>query len=152
MCHAWGGTSLTFPIGLDDLELAWQMPHFSTASLISLEIPGQKHRVSCFEHTFFQCPGVLRVICSKHLASQCGGYHESGPFCNESVFHGEIFSVVPKSVKFSWQHSSDNWPSHMYVVSQKIECHVSSCLSMNHLNFTGTHRNAAGDKIHCDDQ
>ena len=35
----------------------------------------------------------------------------------------------------------------MNVVSQKIECRVSSCLSTNELNFTGTQRNTGGDKI-----
>ena len=127
------------------------MPHFSTASLISLEIPGQNTE-SLALSIHFSMPKCPSVYLLQHLASQCGGYHESGPFCNESVFHGEIFSVVPKSVNLSWQHSSVNWPSHMYVVSQKIECWVSSCLSTNHLNFTGTHRNTGGDKIHCNDR
>ena len=139
-------------------QLAWttwswpdKMPHFSTASLISLEIPGQNTE-SLALSIHFSMPKSPSCICSNTLLLNVEGIMSLAPFVNESVFHGEIFSVVPKSVKFSRQHSSVNWPSHMYVVPQKVECWVSGCLSTNHLDFTGTHRNAGGDKIHCNDQ
>ena len=99
----------------------------------------------------FSMPKCPSCICSNTLLLNVEGITSLAPFVMRSVFHGEIFSVVPKSVKFSWQHSSVNWPSHMYVVSQKIGCHVSSCLHESS-HFTGTHRNAGGDKIHCNDR
>ena len=122
-------------------QSAWMTWNWPDKCHISPESPPDiignsrpKYRVSCLEHTFFNVQ-VSFVYLLQYLASQCGRYHESGPFRNLSVFHGEIFSVVPKGVNLLWQHSSVNWPSHMNVVSQKIECRVSSCLSTKSSQF-----------------